>query len=135
MDIILVHGAPCSGKTEYVKGKMQEGDVVIDADLLAQALGSPESHDHPGHIKSLGMKLRDVAIREASRGTYKTWVISASPRATQTIPHTSSLHLDPGMDVCLSRSQGRPSWTKEAIHDYYDKLEIPEPSRFAKIEW
>lgn len=135
MEIILVHGAPCSGKTRYVQEHMKPGDVIIDADLLAQALGSTDTHDHPGYIKSLGMKLRDVAIREAARGTYKTWVVSASPRATQTIPNTSSVHLDPGMDVCLSRAKDRPFWTSEAILDYYDKLEIPEPSRFAKVQW
>lgn len=136
MDLILVHGSPCSGKTTYVKSQMQEGDVIIDADLLAQALGSPDSHAHPGHIKALGAKLRDVATHEASRGDYTAWIVSCSPRATSLIPHTSSIPIDPGIDVCLSRAKGRPHWTKEAIREYYDKREIPNPAnRKARIEW
>lgn len=135
MDITLVHGSPASGKNHYVEQHKRPGDIVVDADALAVALGSGDHHDHPAHIKSLGVKLRDLAIREAARGTHKTWVISSSPKATKVIPHTTSVHLDPGIDVCLSRAKSRPSWTKEAIREYYSKMEIPEPSRFAKIEW
>jgi hypothetical protein len=135
MHIVLVHGAACSGKTTYVREHMAPGDVIIDADLLAMALGSTDAHDHPAYIKNLGVKLRDLAIREAARASYTAWIVSSSPKATKIIPHTSSIHLDPGRDVCMKRASSRPSWTKEAIAEYYDNLEIPVPSRFARIEW
>lgn len=135
MDIRLVSGPPCSGKTTFAKKNMQPGDVIIDADLLAQALGSPSTHDHPGHTKALAAKLRDVATREAVKGSYTTWVVSASPLAEKLIPHTKAYCQDPGIQTCLERAKGRPHWTREAIKEWYEKREIPEPSRFTGIQW
>lgn len=114
---------------------MREGDIIIDADLLAMALGSHDPHDHPGHTKALAAKLRDLAVREATKGSYTAWVISASPTAEKDIPHTRAYCQDPGIETCLARAKARPHWTRKAIEDWYARREIPEPSKFAAIQW
>ena len=43
--ITIVLGPPCGGKSTYVAEQAQSGDVVVDYDALAQALGSPTPHD------------------------------------------------------------------------------------------
>lgn len=121
MDIILVTGPPCGGKSRYVQQHRQPDDIVVDADLLAQALGSVSSHDHPGHIKSLAAKLRDFATQQVSRSGRRAWVISASPTAEASIPHTDSICVDPGMTACLARAEDRPHWTAGAVRDWYAK--------------
>lgn len=135
MEIHLVSGSPCSGKTTFAKQHAGPNDVIIDADLLAEALGSRDSHDHPGHTKALAAKLRDLAVREATRGSYKTWVVSASPLAEQLIPHVAVYVQDPGKAVCLERAKSRPHWTTAAIEEWYDKRVPMAPSAYAEIQW
>lgn len=121
MDVILITGPPCGGKTEYVLRNKNPEDLVIDADLIAQALGSESTHDHPGHIKALAARVRDLVTQAAVRGDYRAWVVSASPSAEETILHSDSICVDPGIDVCLSRLGSRPHWTRQAIIDWYEK--------------
>lgn len=40
----VISGAPCAGKTTYVKEHQKSGDVVIDADAIASAFGSEQKH-------------------------------------------------------------------------------------------
>lgn len=123
MDIVLITGAPCSGKTTMALSLKGPEDIVIDADLLAQAIGSSDSHNHPGHIKALAAVLRDTATNEAIRHGHKAYVVSASPTAENTIPHSEVIVCDPGMAACLTRANGRPRWTKDAIKKYYTARE------------
>lgn len=123
MDIVLVTGAPCSGKTSMALSLKGPDDIIIDADLLAQALGSGDPHNHPGHIKAMAAVLRDTATNEAIRHGHKAYVVSASPTAESAIPHTEVIVCDPGMAECLNRAKGRPRWTYEAIKKYYTARE------------
>lgn len=129
-------GPPCGGKTSYaLKHKLPE-DIIIDADLLAVALGSADSHDHPGHLKALAAKLRDLATQEAVKGSRRAWVVSASPTAEANILHSDSMCIDPGMATCMARAEGRPHWTQEAIRDWYAKREPSLPhKRAATRSW
>lgn len=123
MDVTLIVGAPCSGKTTMAKSLAGPEDIIIDADLLAVALGSPDSHNHPGHIKALAGVLRDAATNDVIRHGHKAFVVSASPTAENSIPHTEVIVCDPGMAACLTRAANRPKWTKEAIRKYYSARE------------
>lgn len=42
MEVIIVCGAPASGKTTYVKNNMTIGDLVIDLDAIRCAIGFVE---------------------------------------------------------------------------------------------
>ena len=43
--INVIVGPPAAGKSEYVKGRAKDGEVVIDYDLIAKAMGSRVAHD------------------------------------------------------------------------------------------
>ncbi len=42
--LYLIWGPPGSGKTTYAKSKMVDGDIIIDFDLIAEALTGMEVH-------------------------------------------------------------------------------------------
>ena len=42
--IHVITGAPCSGKSTYIKEHKGKGDLVVDYDEIAFCLGSDESH-------------------------------------------------------------------------------------------
>lgn len=80
--LTVVTGPPCSGKTTYVAEHAQPGDVTIDLDTLAQALGSPVHHGHSDTHTRVAQAARRAAISAAighhHRGA-RVWVIECDP--------------------------------------------------------
>ncbi len=80
--LTVVMGAPCSGKSTYVKQHAQPGDIVIDFDVLAQALGSPDPHDHSTPIRMVAIDMRRTAITSAVQqhlGGATVWIVDINP--------------------------------------------------------
>ncbi|MFC3238240.1 HNH endonuclease, partial [Streptomyces nitrosporeus] len=65
--VTLVCGPPCSGKTTYVRDRAQGGDLVVDWDALAQALGSPHPWDHPAPLTPFIAEARDAVTARLAR--------------------------------------------------------------------
>lgn len=63
--LTVVTGPPCSGKSTYARQSHKPGDILIDFDLIAQALGSPAPHDHPDHVRWVARAARRAAIEAA----------------------------------------------------------------------
>lgn len=81
--LTVVTGPPCSGKTTYVRQYALPGDVIIDLDAIAQALGSPVTHDHEPGIRKVALEARAAAIKMAiSRHQHhgaRAWIIESAP--------------------------------------------------------
>lgn len=63
--LTVVTGPPCSGKSTYARERHKPGDILIDFDLMAQALGSPVPHEHSEPIRWVTMHARRAAITQA----------------------------------------------------------------------
>lgn len=75
-------GAPCSGKSTYVREHAKPGDIVIDFDVPAQALGSPSPHDHNKEIRMVAIDMRRTAIASAIQAHLRghtVWVVDINP--------------------------------------------------------
>ena len=82
--LTVVTGPPCSGKTTHVRKYAQPGDLIVDYDAIAVALGSPDSHDHPEHIKAAARDARQAAIKQgigAHHSGFSVWIIDGAPNA------------------------------------------------------
>lgn len=80
--LTVVMGAPCSGKSTYVREHAKPGDIVIDFDVLAQALGSPVPHDHSHEIRMVTIDMRRTAIASAIQAHLRghtVWVVDINP--------------------------------------------------------
>lgn len=111
--ITVVTGPPCSGKTTYVNEHAKSGDVVIDYDALAVALGSPDTHDHPEHLRPVVTATWVAAITEARRSDNRVWLVRVNPSATDLATATDVVTLDVPAEECKRRARlaGRPeSW-------------------------
>lgn len=125
-DVVVVAGAPCSGKSTYVADKRHPGDVVVDFDQLAQALGAPgrlnlAAQDY-GAIRQAARDARASVIAAAKRGKYGTvrvWVIQTW--AGEWPAGVEIVTLDPGVAECHARADadGRPAETHHAIDQWY----------------
>jgi HK97 family phage prohead protease len=124
--INVITGAPCSGKSTYVKSKADEGDVVIDYDLLATAFGSKTPYAASGSIRKVALNAREDAINTVLKGVESTaWVIHTNPRKDWLDSYTEKganiITMEATMSECLERadSDNRPEGTKEAITEWY----------------
>ena len=74
MRVVVVTGPPCSGKTHHVQEHRNPGDVVIDFDTLAHALGYPHEHaawppdDHPARAVALRARASDLKAATGPAG-------------------------------------------------------------------
>lgn len=103
--LTVITGPPCSGKTTYIRQRAKPGDITVDFDAIAQALGSPVSHGHDRAIWKVAIEARTAAIK-AAVGQHQqgatAWIIDSRP--TQA---TRRHYLDAGARiVSLSATAG-----------------------------
>jgi hypothetical protein len=86
MPVTVVTGPPCAGKSSHIRARAAAGDVVIDLDGIAVALGSPDTHDHPPAVLAVARAARNAAIGEALRLAARAagdgaavWIVDAAP--------------------------------------------------------
>ena len=85
--VYLVYGAPFSGKKTFVLEHMQPGDLVIELDLLYQALSLQELYVNPSEVKANVFAVRNLLLDQVKMryGKYqRAWVIGGyADRATR----------------------------------------------------
>lgn len=126
--IHIITGPPCAGKSTYVREHAEEGDLRVDYDLIAQALGAVNSHAAEGAVKQAAFDAREGAIRAALRyRDAESWIIHTTPSEEHMKLYEDAgadvVELDPGYDVCMERAKrdGRPQQTIDGIEKYYSR--------------
>jgi hypothetical protein len=123
----VIMGPPASGKSTYVNEHANRGDIVIDLDLLARALGvGVDDHNYPHHVRHVAIGARTEAIHRATRlrEDITVWLIHAMPTAEQVAEYTTAGHelvlIDPGPDVVLERcTRLRPREALDIARHWY----------------
>lgn len=77
--ITLVVGPPCGGKTTHVREHAQPGDLVIDWDDIAIALGSPRSHLHAAPMLPAIAAEYDRLLELAPGWPADVWIVRGLP--------------------------------------------------------
>lgn len=130
---ILIAGPPCSGKSTLARQLAQLHNAeVIDFDLIAVALGSPDPHDHPPEIKRRAEA--EYQSRLACLSGPAVVVRSAPERSDResladAIGANRVIVLDVSADEAKRRAvaTNRPSWTADAIDRWWRKYQPSPP--------
>lgn len=83
--VYFVWGAPCSGKSTFVKNNKETNDLVIDMDLLWQAITGGEKYEKPDALKTNVFMLRDALLEQVKTRAGKwgtAYILSTEPRAS-----------------------------------------------------
>ena len=132
--IRIVLGPPCAGKSAYVDAHKADGDVSVDFDRLARALGSTVAHGSTGAPRVVAFAARQAAINRILRGVESdAWIIHTNPSADALQEYVDAgaeiVVVDPGAEECHARAKrdGRPEATHQAIDAWYaNPPTIPE---------
>ena len=137
--LTVITGAPCAGKSTYAQQHAMPGDIIIDYDLIAQALGSPATHGHEPHTVEVAAAAWsaaiDRALKEHARGC-RAWIIDTAPIAYRRRRYTETgariVHLTADRDELHRRADaGRPPTWHHRIDQYLDSAgrQDPAPAR------
>ena len=76
--VYYVYGAPCSGKSTFVRDSKGNSDLVVDIDLIWQSLTGGALYEKPDALKAAVFATRDTLfdIVKTRRGNWeRAWVI------------------------------------------------------------
>lgn len=133
-ETILVAGPPCAGKTSYVTDHATPGDLIVDFDQIIQALGSPDSHGHPEHLKPFVWDAVDAIVARLQSGRHETprsWFIKCDlDRTLADRIGARIVVLETPADECKRRAEttGRPDRWGDLIDDWWATYERPTPA-------
>ena len=135
--VYYVYGAPCSGKSTFVRENMQTGDLVLDIERIWEAMSGQPEYIKPNAIKANVFIARNAIIdsiktRAGSWGT--AWVIEGGAligdrmRRIETLG-AECIYIDTPLDECLqrlasddSRAAVQGQWV-DYINNYFDMFQ------------
>lgn len=126
--VVLICGAPCSGKSTLARQLAQPGDVVLDRDEMARTLGSPRRWMHAYRYgvaaeRWMQRELRRLAWGYEGGTAYVVRCLARGPerRELAAVLRADVRVLDPGEEECVHRAvtSYRPHGTIEGIRRWY----------------
>lgn len=136
--VYLITGASCSGKTTFVRERIQEGDIVLDIDDIWQTVSGMPRYTKPNSLKPIVFNLRNEIKDQIAKGA-GTWrnafIIESLPLATDRkreaerykAHNVELITMDATREECLQRLYANPNGRnikdyEEYINNYYEDL-------------
>jgi predicted kinase len=129
-------GAPCSGKSTYVREQAKGEDIIVDMDRIALSLAVEGTADfeYSERIRNIARQARPAIVKGAllaAQGERRlgVWIIHTDPspqdRQMYRAMNAQFIELDPGKEICLARAKERPDQNRriseKVIAEYYQK--------------
>lgn len=127
--VYIVHGAPCSGKTSYVKRVAHREDLILDIDNIWEMISINPRYIKPGRLKQNVLMLRDAVLDQIKTraGSWRNaYIIGGYPMLMERQRLADAIgaeliHIDTTKEECISRAKERPGEWREYIEDYFER--------------
>lgn len=143
--VYIIIGAPCSGKTSFVKERASAGDLILDIDDIWEAVSGQPRYTKPKELTSVVMNIRDTIKQAIAQGvgswnnayiidSKATTPIDRNREAEKYKAHNVEvIVMDASKEECLNRLQQNPNGRnvkdyEKFINDYYENY-IEESSK------
>lgn len=134
--VYLVTGAPCSGKTTFVRERVQEGDLLLDIDDIWQTISGQPRYTKPNALKPIVFNLRLALKEQIAKGAgswRNAYIIESLPLATDRkreaerykAHNCEIITMEATREECLNRLYLMPNGRdikayEEFINNYFD---------------
>lgn len=134
--VYLITGAPLSGKTTFVRERLQEGDIVLDIDDIWQMLSGQPRYTKPNSIKPAVFAARDAIKEQIQKGGgswRNAYIIQSLPLATDRKREAEKykahnceiVTMEASREECLNRLYAMPNGRdikdyERFINNYFD---------------
>lgn len=128
--VYIITGASCSGKTTFVRERVQEGDVVLDIDDIWQTVSGQPRYIKPNQLKPIIFKMRNELKDMIAKGV-GTWrnayIIESLPFATDRkremdrykAHNTELITMDATREECMERLHNNPEGRSVTDYEKY----------------
>lgn len=139
--VYYVYGAPCSGKSTFVRNNMQRGDLICDIDRIWVAMSGQPEYIKPHELKPIVFNVRNSildGIKTRAGNWQSAWVIEGGAllgdrmRRIETLG-AESIFIDATQEECFqrlykdeSRLEVKEQWT-EYINNWFSSFQ-PDPA-------
>ena len=130
--VYLVYGAPCSGKTTWVRENAEPSDLILDIDRLWNAVRAESCgpFEKPNALKGVIFDLRDALLDmiRVRRGKWQNaYIIGGYPierereRLIDAVGVDHVVYIDTPREVCTARARLKaPEWIG-FVEDWFDR--------------
>jgi predicted kinase len=134
--VYIITGAPCSGKTSFVKEHMREGDIVLDIDDIWQTISGQPRYIKPNALKPIVFNTRLILKEQIAKGSgswRNAYIIESLPLATDRkreaekykAHNVEIITMEASREECLNRLYTMPNGRdikayEEYINNYFD---------------
>lgn len=129
--VYYVYGAPCSGKSTFVGENKGDSDLIVDVDLLWQAITGGGLYEKPDALKAPVFALRDslLDVVKTRAGKWeRAYVIEGGARKGDRERRINALGAEPifidaDKETCLERlaSDDKRVFVREQWHGYIEE--------------
>lgn len=129
--VYYVYGAPCSGKSTFVRENKGNSDLIVDVDLLWQAITGGGLYEKPDALKAPVFALRDslLDVVKTRAGKWeRAYVIEGGARKGDRERRINALGAEPifidaDKETCLERlaSDDKRVFVREQWHGYIEE--------------
>lgn len=127
--VFLVYGAPCAGKTTYVRESRNDGDLVLDLDAIWQCVSGCSPYVKPNKLKSVVFRLRDDLL-DMVRYRFGKWdnayIIGGYPLQSERerllkMLGAREIFVDTPKEECLRRAEADELKDSNAYSDFIEE--------------
>lgn len=132
--VYIVYGAPCAGKSSYVRERAERNDIIVDLDSIWECISAEDRYNKPEALKSIVFSVRDClydAIEHRAGKWQNAWVITTAPligdreRLKVRVGADELIHIDTDKEACLSRAETE-AWA-EMVEEYFERYQPDLP--------
>ena len=115
--VYYVYGAPCSGKSTFVRENKGNSDLLVDIDLIWQAVTGGALYEKPDALKAAVFGVRDKlfdVVKTRSGNWQRAWVLSGEPNTRARERMCAALgaemiEINTDKETCLERLHENPN--------------------------
>ena len=134
--VYIVYGAPCSGKTTWVKENATKNDIIVDLDSIYECITISDRYEKSDRVSSVVFKMRDTlydVIRYRDGKWNDAFIITGGAllgdreRLQKRVGADELIFIDTPMGECLNRAkENRTEEWMEYIISWFEHFQPDE---------